>query len=78
MGKFEIYPDKSGKSEWRWRLKADNGNIIAVSGEGYSNKADCEESMRLVKQLAPDADVVEIPQGRIANVTQWRTQSNGL
>jgi len=71
MGRFEIYLDNSAKSEWRWRLKADNGKIIAVSGEGYSNKADCEESIRLVKHLVPDAQVVEVLQGRIANLTQF-------
>lgn len=29
------------KREWRWRIKADNGNIIASSSEGYKNKQDC-------------------------------------
>jgi len=36
---IEIYRDK--KSEWRWRLKAMNGKIIANAGEGYKNKKDC-------------------------------------
>lgn len=31
--KFHIYQDKRG--EWRWRLKARNGRIVADSGEGY-------------------------------------------
>jgi uncharacterized protein YegP (UPF0339 family) len=35
-GKFEIYKDKSGK--FRFRLKAGNGEIIAV-GEAYESKA---------------------------------------
>lgn len=34
-GIFEIYKDT--KHEWRWRLKAKNGKIIAVS-EGYNTK----------------------------------------
>lgn len=29
------------KKEWRWRIKALNGNIIASSSEGYKNKQDC-------------------------------------
>src|SRR5262249_23176662 len=33
MAAFEIYKDKSG--QFRWRLKANNGKIIADSGEGY-------------------------------------------
>jgi uncharacterized protein YegP (UPF0339 family) len=36
--KFEIYKDKNG--EWRWRIKAANGKIIADSSEGYKNKQD--------------------------------------
>lgn len=31
-GEFELYKDKSG--EYRWRLKASNGQTIAGSGEG--------------------------------------------
>lgn len=28
------------KTEWRWRIKADNGRIIGASSEGYRNKQD--------------------------------------
>lgn len=52
--KYCTYED--AKSEWRWRLKSANGNIIADSGEGYENKADCEASIELVKGSA-DAPV---------------------
>ena len=37
--KIEIYEDKAG--EYRWRLKARNGRIIAIPGEGYTRKRDC-------------------------------------
>ena len=37
--KFEIYQDKT--EEWRWRLTATNGEIIAASTEGYTDKRDC-------------------------------------
>ena len=30
---------KDTKGEWRWRLKASNGRIIADSAEGYKNEA---------------------------------------
>lgn len=33
MYTFEIYKD--AKKEWRWRLKASNGKIIADSAESY-------------------------------------------
>lgn len=35
-GKFEVYEDKAGK--FRFRLKAGNGEIVAV-GEAYETKA---------------------------------------
>lgn len=41
--KLEIYEDKAG--EWRWRLKASNGRIIATGGEGFTRRNSCYESM---------------------------------
>ena len=52
--KFEIYTDKAG--EFRFRLKATNGQIIAVS-EGYKAKASCENGIASVKKNAVDAPV---------------------
>ena len=54
--KFEVYLDKAG--EYRFRLKATNGEIIAVS-EGYTSLAGCENGIESVKKNAPDAAVVE-------------------
>ena len=54
--KFEVYEDKAG--EYRFRLKATNGQIIAVS-EGYKAKASCLNGIESVKKNAPDAEVVE-------------------
>ena len=54
--KFEVYVDKAG--EFRFRLKARNGEIIAV-GEGYKAKASCLNGIESVKKNAPDAEVVE-------------------
>ena len=54
--KFEIYQDKAG--EYRFRLKATNGQIIAV-GEGYTAKASCMNGIESVKKNAPEASVVE-------------------
>ena len=55
--KYEMYRDDSIKREWRWRLRATNGNIIA-SGEGYANKGDCRDIIDSVKGSA-DAPVEE-------------------
>lgn len=54
--KFEVYTDKAG--EYRFRLKARNGEIIAVS-EGYKAKASCLNGIESVRKNAPDAEVVE-------------------
>lgn len=54
--KFEVYEDNSG--EYRFRLKATNGQVIAVS-EGYKAKASCMNGVESVKKNAPDAEVVE-------------------
>jgi uncharacterized protein YegP (UPF0339 family) len=53
--KFEMYVDKKG--EFRFRLKATNGQIIAVS-EGYVAKNSCENGIASVKKNAVDAPVV--------------------
>ena len=52
--KFEMYLDKAG--EYRFRLKARNGEIIATS-EGYKAKASCLNGIDSVKRNAPDAPV---------------------
>jgi uncharacterized protein YegP (UPF0339 family) len=44
---FQVYRDEGG--EWRWRLVAGNGQIIAVSGEGYRERRDCLHGVELVK-----------------------------
>lgn len=54
--KFEVYKDKAG--EFRFRLKAGNGQIIAT-GEGYTTRANCINGIESVKKNAPDAEVVE-------------------
>jgi len=56
-GKFELYESKNG--EWRWRLKAGNGEIIATS-EGYTSKSSAKNGIESVKRNAADAEVVEV------------------
>ena len=55
--KFELYTDKAG--EFRFRLKARNGEIIAVS-EGYKAKASCLNGIDSVRRNAPDAAVEKL------------------
>ena len=54
--KFEIYTDKAG--EFRFRLKARNGEIIAAS-EGYVKKDSCKKGIASVRKNAVDAPVIE-------------------
>ncbi len=53
--KFEMYQDKAG--EYRFRLKARNGEIIGTS-EGYTAKAGCLNGIESVQKNAPDAEIV--------------------
>ena len=48
--KFEMYVDKAG--EYRFRLKATNGEVIAVS-EGYASLAGCEKWHREREEERP-------------------------
>lgn len=54
--KFEVYTDKAG--EFRFRLKATNGQVIAVS-EGYKALASCMNGIESVKKNAAEATIVE-------------------
>ena len=55
-GKFEIYKDKGG--DYRFRLKASNGQVIA-SGQGYKSKASCLNGIESIKKNAPEAPIEE-------------------
>jgi uncharacterized protein YegP (UPF0339 family) len=55
--KFEIYMDTKG--EYRFRLKAPNGEIIA-NGEGYTSKEHCLKGIESIKENAPKAEIVEV------------------
>ena len=54
--KFEVYKDKAG--EFRFRLKAKNGEIIAT-GESYKAKASCLNGIDSIRRNAPDSEVVK-------------------
>ncbi|MBE0654593.1 MAG: YegP family protein [Bacteroidales bacterium] len=57
MATFEVY--QSGvKNEYRFRLKAANGQNI-LSSEGYSSKAGCMNGIESVKKNAADRSKFE-------------------
>lgn len=55
-GKFEVYKDKAG--EFRFRLKASNGQTLLVS-EGYKAKPSCINGVESVKKHAPTDSLYE-------------------
>ncbi|HTQ18466.1 YegP family protein [Mycobacterium sp.] len=57
---FEVYKDARG--EFRFRLKAANGEIIA-SSEGYKSKAAAQNGVESVRTNAPTATLVDQTSG---------------
>ena len=53
--KYELYKDKGG--DFRFRLKAANGEIIGKS-EGYKAKASAKKGIASIAKNAPDAPVI--------------------
>ena len=51
---FEVFEDKAG--EFRWRLRHRNGNILADSGEGYTERNKAYDAIESVKRNAPNAE----------------------
>ena len=54
--KFEMYADKAG--EYRFRLKATNGQIIAV-GESYKALSSCLNGIESVRRNAAENKIVK-------------------
>ena len=55
--KFEVYKDAAGK--FRFRLRAANNEIIAVS-EAYGSKDGCMNGVESVKANAPKAMIQDL------------------
>jgi uncharacterized protein YegP (UPF0339 family) len=55
-GTFELYEDASG--QFRFRLKAGNGQTIAAS-EAYTTKSAAQNGIESVRTNAPDATIVD-------------------
>jgi uncharacterized protein len=51
--KFQVYQDK--KNEWRWRLRHQNGNILAMSSEGYKARDSCMKCIQNVQSSSSAA-----------------------
>ncbi|WP_407664540.1 YegP family protein [Microvirga pudoricolor] len=53
-----MYRDTVG--EYRWRLKHENGNVIADSGEGYRKAVDCRHGIMIITSLPGTTPVVDM------------------
>ncbi len=78
QGTFEVYVDEG--DEHRWRLRHDNGKIIAHAGEGYASRNGVEHSIERIKSyvkpaeyLEPDPTAIEIYRGD-GGEWRWRLQ----
>src|SRR3954447_24942932 len=47
---FKVYKDKGG--EFRWRLKAGNGKILAVPEDAYKNHSDIKNAIETIQSNA--------------------------
>jgi amphi-Trp domain-containing protein len=62
---FERYEDSEEK--WRWRLKHDNGNIIADGSQGYASKQKATQGLESVKSNAAGAHIVDLSRDESAD-----------
>jgi len=54
MSNFEVYKDEVG--QYRWRLRANNGEIVAV-GEAYTREEDAFRGAEDAKKTMGDTEV---------------------
>ena len=69
MAKFEAYKDRV--SNYRWRLRANNGRVVSDSAEGYVNKSDCLAGIAIVKAEAPGAPIDDQTQQQSGYGQRW-------
>ncbi|MFC7139493.1 HVO_2922 family protein [Halosimplex aquaticum] len=54
---FEVFEDDAG--EYRWRLVADNEEIIADGGQGFASERGARDAVKRVREHAPEADALD-------------------
>ena len=63
-GKFELYKDKAG--EYRFRLKASNGQAILV-GEGYKARGSAKMALNPSARMRPMMNGMSVRKPRAAS-----------
>lgn len=69
--KFEVYKDEA--QDFRWRLKAGNGEVLAGPGQGYKAKADCQKGVERLKTES-DKLTFEVYEDN-AKESRWRAKA---
>jgi uncharacterized protein YegP (UPF0339 family) len=62
--KFQIYMDTEGN--YRWRLRDEGHELVAVCAIGHGLKSECERSIELMKNYTSGAKIEDLllkPQG---------------
>ena len=57
MATVEFYEDQSDPKEWRWRVKAANGQIIGASTEGYSREQFAKNNLASLPKYCREVDI---------------------
>ncbi|WP_262179422.1 HVO_2922 family protein [Haloarcula laminariae] len=55
---FELFEDAGG--EFRWRLRHDNGNVLADGSEGYASKSNVRRALKGVRAYVPGAAYLRV------------------
>jgi uncharacterized protein YegP (UPF0339 family) len=55
--RFVVFRDQAGA--YSWRFLAPNGRVVAVSGEGYRNEADCKSAISVLCREAKSGTPIE-------------------
>ena len=71
--KFEVYEDAA--NQFRWRLKAANGEILATSGQGYKAKESCKRGVALIKSEVDSDKLIFEAYEDNAGQHRWRVKS---
>jgi uncharacterized protein YegP (UPF0339 family) len=53
--KYQIYSDAAGK--YRWRLKDEDGEKVALSGDSFASESEARRAAQRVKDKAPEAEI---------------------
>jgi uncharacterized protein YegP (UPF0339 family) len=56
-GKVRFYRDEEGKH--RWRAVADNGELVADSGEGYERHAGAANGFEVLRRICANPTFVD-------------------